>query len=119
MISLSCDDSFWSIDEGAITGRITPEHFRGRAGFAMPVQAAELAVRRALGEWRVPALRLAARPVTEGDTWRVRFEVDHATQEVTMTRTMGPPTRLTCAALRDNPVPAYTPGPVRPVAAYS
>jgi hypothetical protein len=103
------------VADAHLAGMITSEHFRGRAGFPMPVQAAELAVRRALGEWRVPALRLAGRPVTAGETWRVRFEVERATHEVTVTRTMGPATRLTCSALRDNPVPTYTPGSVTEV----
>lgn len=103
------------VADAHLAGLVTPEYFRGRAGFSMPVQAAELAVRRALGEWRVPALRLAGRPVTASESWRVRFEVDHATHEVTVTRTMGLGTRLTCSALRDNPVPTYTPGPVTEV----
>jgi len=60
-----------AIADAHLDGRITPDHLRGRAAFTMPVQAAELAVRRALDVWEVDALRL--------DSWaggRARFESD-------------------------------------------
>jgi hypothetical protein len=80
----------------------------------MPVQAAELAVRRALDVWEVEALRL--------DSWaggRARFEVDGDMYEVLVTRTLGDAHRLTCSSHHADAVPSYTTGPVQHVAAYS
>ena len=82
-----------AIADAHLAGRITPDHLRGRAAFAMPVQAAELAVRRALDVWEVDALRL--------DSWaggRARFEVDGDLHEVLVTRTLGEAHRLTCSS---------------------
>ena len=65
------------IADAHLDGRITPDHLRGRAAFTMPVQAAELAVRRALDVWEVDALRL--------DSWaggRARFALDGDLHEV-------------------------------------
>ncbi|MGI9155496.1 MAG: sucrase ferredoxin, partial [Marmoricola sp.] len=106
-----------AIAEAHLAGRITPELLRGRSGYAMPVQVAELAVRRELDEWRIDALRLAVRPVrTDGD-WTVRFQVTGgAVREVTVHPSTSPELhRLTCSATRDNPVPSYDAGPVRAV----
>jgi hypothetical protein len=64
--------------------------------------------------WEVDGLRL--------DSWvggRARFEVDGDLHEVLVTRTLGGAHRLTCSSQHDDPVPSYTTGPVRRVAAYS
>ena len=42
-------------------GELDLDHLRGRSGYAMPVQAAEIALRRELGETRDDALRLTRR----------------------------------------------------------
>ena len=110
-------DTVAALAEAHLSGRITPDHLRGRAGFSMPVQAAELAVRRELDEWRIDALRLEARPEADGDDWRARFLVDgRSVHEVTMHRsTSRVRHQLTCSASVDNPVPSYDAGPVRRV----
>jgi len=80
----------------------------------MPVQAAELAVRRALDVWEVDALRL--------DSWaggRARFALDGDLHEVLVTRRLGDAHRLTCSSHHGDPVPSYTTGPVQHVAASS
>ncbi len=90
-----------------LAGRITPEHFRGRAAWPMPVQAAELAVRRELDVWEIDALRL--------DGWtggRARFEVAGDVHEVTVSRTLGDAHRLTCSSQHDDPVPTHETGEV-------
>jgi hypothetical protein len=106
-----------ALAETHLAGRITPEHLRGRSGYPMPVQVAELAVRRELDEWRIDALRLAARPEQHGDDWTVRFETtDGARSEVTVHRSIGQAKhRLTCSAGIDSPIPSYDAGPVRVV----
>lgn len=98
-----------------LAGRISPQHFRGRAGHPMPIQAAELAVRRARDDWDIGSLSLAGRPEHDGETWRVGFRTsDGSVHGVTVTRVLGEQgQRLTCSALRDNPVPSYRAGPVR------
>ena len=45
-------------------GQLDLDHLRGRSGYAMPVQAAEIALRRELGETRDDALRLTRRSAT-------------------------------------------------------
>ncbi len=103
-----------AIADAHLDGRITPDHLRGRAAFTMPVQAAELAVRRALDVWEVDALRL--------DSWaggRARFAVDGDLHEVLVTRRLGDAHRLTCSSHHGDPVPSYTTGPVQHVAASS
>ena len=44
-----------------VSGELDLDHFRGRSGFPTPVQAAEIALRRRLGETREGALRLDSR----------------------------------------------------------
>ncbi len=100
-----------------LAGRIAPEHLRGRAGYAMPVQVAELAVRRELDEWGIDALRLTVRPERTGSDWTVRFAAPGGTiREVSVSLSLSPePHRLTCSSTGDNPVPSYAAGPVREV----
>lgn len=101
-----------------LAGRISPDHLRGRSGFPMPVQVAELAVRRELDEWRIDALRLSVRPEATRDGWRTRFvAADGGLHEVTVHRTTSPETHhLTCSARTPDPVPSYVVGRVRAVA---
>jgi hypothetical protein len=108
-------DTVASVAEAHLAGRITPDHLRGRSGFPMPVQVAELAVRRELDEWRIGALRLAGRPERSGDGLRTRFvTVDGTVHEVDVHRSSSAAThQLTCSATMDNPIPSYDAGPVR------
>lgn len=95
-------------------GEVHLDLLRGRSSYPMPVQYAEVALRRHLGELRVDALRLAGRrregarttaTFAHGDgAWRVCVRTEHAE-----------PARLTCSALRDNPRPVHVVEEIVPV----
>jgi len=88
-------------------GQLDLDHLRGRSGFPMPVQAAEVALRRELGETRTDALTLLDRRSTDTDT-DVRFGVGGASYLVTVRTSAGTDLhRLTCRATRENPIPSY------------
>lgn len=96
-----------AVARGHAAGELDLEHLRGRSGFAMPVQAAELALRRQLGETRDAAVRLVSRTL-EGDLTVAVFTVASVEWEVTVRTTLGDdPVQLTCRAVRDNPVPRH------------
>jgi hypothetical protein len=78
----------------------------------MPVQFAEIALRRELAETREGALRLVSRRVSRdpegGDVTTVVFDVAGAAWEVRVRSAPGPDLwQLTCKATRDNPIPRY------------
>ncbi len=85
-------------------GRLWPALLRGRSGFALPVQAAEVALRRELQETRVDSVVLVGTRAGEDGT-TVLLDVDGDGYEVVVRRRAGEPCRLTCRAARDN-VPA-------------
>jgi hypothetical protein len=90
-----------------LTGHLDLDHLRGRSSYATPVQAAEVALRRRLGETRLDALRLLGQR-RDGDTREVSFDVGGTAWEVTVRTVPGDERhRLTCRALRDNPVPRH------------
>jgi hypothetical protein len=90
-----------------LAGQLDLDHLRGRSGFPMPVQAAEIALRRQLGETRIDALELRSRRRTD-DGLHVVFAVGATEWQLTVrTHTDGAPSRLTCNALRDNPIPRH------------
>ena len=57
-----------------LAGQVDLDHLRGRSGWAMPVQHAEVALRRELGETRLDAVRLV-RTRVDGSTTRAVFRV--------------------------------------------
>ncbi|MFC6287311.1 sucrase ferredoxin [Nocardioides sp. GCM10027113] len=93
---------------GALSsGQLELDHLRGRSGWAMPVQYAEIALRRELGETRADALRLVARKAEDGVTDAV-FAVGAQQYAVRVRTTRGPDTaQLTCRAERENPLPCH------------
>jgi hypothetical protein len=92
---------------GHAAGELDLEHLRGRSSYAMPVQFAEIALRRQLGETRDDAVRLVSRRVEDGvtdavfavggDRWAVRVRTAPGAELL----------QLTCKATRDNPVPLH------------
>jgi (2Fe-2S) ferredoxin len=92
-----------------LSGELDLDHLRGRASHPMPVQAAEVFLRRELGVTRERDVALLGRPGTAGDITAARFAVAGATYAVRVRTTRDPATatRLTCKAHRDNPVPAH------------
>jgi hypothetical protein len=68
----------------------------------MPVQAAEVELRRALGHTRLDGIRLLHRRA-EGDLRVVDLEADGRPHTVTLRRTEGEAVLLTCHARRAEP----------------
>jgi len=91
---------------GHEAGQLDLDHLRGRSGYAMPVQAAEIALRRELAETRDAALRLTGRE-RSADTTTAVFDVAGAAWEVRVRTSPGEQTRLTCQATRENPIPVH------------
>ncbi len=90
-----------------LTGHVDLDHLRGRSAYAMPVQAAEVALRQRLGETRLDAVRLLGQR-RDGDIREVSFRVGGVDWLVTVRTTQGDDRHLlTCRALRGNPVPVH------------
>jgi hypothetical protein len=85
-------------------GEVDLDHLRGRCGLSTALQAAEVALRRYTDERRLDAVRFLSREVRDGRTEAV-FTVDERRYAVTVVSSPQPELhRLTCSALRDNPV---------------
>ena len=85
-------------------GELDLDHLRGRSGLATPLQAAEAALRRHVDERRLSAVRFLSREVRDDRTEAV-FDIDGRQYAVAVTTTRGPDLhKLTCHALRENPV---------------
>ena len=87
-------------------GHLELDHLRGRSGYAMPVQAAEIALRRELGETRNDAVRLTHRS-RDGAATEAVFAVGGSSWAVLVQTTASETTRLTCQASRENAIPAH------------
>jgi len=85
-----------------LSGRLALDHLRGRTGWPMAVQAAEIALRRHLGETRLDSVRARDRHVT-GEVTTVTFDVEGSRHVVAVRTTRSEPTMLTCRARRENP----------------
>jgi hypothetical protein len=90
-------------------GELDLDHLRGRSGLATPLQAAEAALRRYVDERRLGAVRFVSRQVDAGRTdarqTAALFDVAGRRYAVAVTSTRGEDLqRLTCKALRENPV---------------
>lgn len=85
-------------------GRLALDHLRGRSFWPMPIQAAEIALRRARGDDSLAPYPLLARSGPTG-LRRYTFEVPGTGEEITVQvrREEGEPTDLTCQATRQNP----------------
>ncbi len=84
------------------SGHLDLDHLRGRSCWPMPVQAAEVELRRALGHTRLGGIRLMGRRA-EGDLRVVELEADGAAHTVTVRRRESEPVLLTCQARRAQP----------------
>jgi hypothetical protein len=88
------------------SGRLDLGRLRGRSSYPMPVQYAEIALRRQLGEDRLDAVRLVRR-----DGWTSVFahrdETGSREWAVTVSRRTQGEGQLTCALERLSPVPVY------------
>lgn len=87
-------------------GRLALDHLRGRSDLAMPVQAADIAVRRRLDLTGLDDVRpTSAR--SDGDVTSVSLAAAGREVTVRVRRILEPAQQLTCGALRDNPVPRF------------
>jgi len=90
-----------------LSGQLDLDHLRGRSSYPMPVQAAEVALRRQLGETRLDAVRLVGQR-RAGEVREVELEVGGSVWTVTVRSVDGPERfTLTCRAQRANPVPQH------------
>lgn len=95
------------VSAGHLSGELDLDHLRGRSGHPMPVQAAEIALRRRLGETRLDALTLGSCR-RDGPETRAVFTVGGSDWEVSIrTGSDGERHPLTCRALRDHPIPRH------------
>ncbi len=97
----------------ALTGHLDLDHFRGRSSHAMPVQAAEIALRRRLQETRDAALTFLG-ATSVGDVVRAGFAVAGAKYEVTVRTSPGAAAQLTCRAVRESAPPVHEVVEIRP-----
>ncbi|MEZ0580911.1 sucrase ferredoxin [Nocardioides sp. MH1] len=91
-----------------LSGELDLDRLRGRSSYRMSVQAAEHVLRTRLGATRIDDVALTGCTV-DGELTTARFAIGAASYEVRV-RTIVDPTsaaRLTCQALRDNPVPRH------------
>ena len=92
---------------GHLAGHLDLDRLRGRSGFGFSVQAAEVALRREVGETRADAVRLVSASRSGADT-SVRLDVDGTAYDVLVRRTdSGQQHQLTCKARRLDPIPVY------------
>ena len=99
-------DAALAVVDAASEGRVSLDHLRGRSDVSMPVQAAEIHVRRLLDLRGLDDVHpTAAR--TQGDLTTVTLDAGDRTVRVEVRRVLEAAQRLTCGALRDNPVPRY------------
>ena len=91
-----------------LAGELDLDHLRGRSSYPMPVQAAEVALRRELGATRERDVTVVGQ-ARDGELTTATLRVAGATYDVVVRTSTDPATatRLTCKALRDNPVPRH------------
>lgn len=100
-------ESAVAIARARIAGDVELEHLRGRSCYPMPVQAAEIALRRQLDLTSPGGLRLAARAQNgeaaseEGLVTDTTFVHDGQAYAVRVRTTHSDPVTLTCRAVRD------------------
>lgn len=90
-----------------LAGHLDLDHLRGRSGWAMPVQAAEIALRRQLEESAIDAVGLVSRHV-DGPVTRVEMEMAGRRWAVEVHSSTGPEAaRLTCGAAGESRLPRH------------
>jgi hypothetical protein len=88
-------------------GELDLDRFRGRATLPMPAQFAEVALRRQEGALGLDAVTPLGTRRLDPTTLVASFGLGGATYDVTVRTTPRTPARLTCHAVRDNPVPRH------------
>ena len=88
-------------------GEVLLDRLRGRSAYPMPLQRAEIQVRRTTGALGLDAVRLLEHHRAD-DVTRAVFEVAGERHEVRVRTSHDEPRRLTCAAARLNPPLRHT-----------
>lgn len=83
-------------------GELDLDHLRGRSGYATPLQAAEIALRRWTDERRLDGVRFVSRRSQDGRTDAVLAVEDREYAVTVLTSRAPEPTTLTCRATRDS-----------------
>jgi (2Fe-2S) ferredoxin len=89
-----------------LSGRLDVEHLRGRSSYPFSVQAAEIYLRRHLGDTRIEPFELAEHTRRGTDTTAV-FRVDGGAWEVRVHADLGDARQLTCRAAALSLGPAH------------
>lgn len=87
-------------------GHLDLTHLRGRSDLSMPMQAAEIEVRRRLGLTGLDDVSPTA-ATTDGDVTTVTLNAGGRRVRAHVRRVLSEPQRLTCAATRDSAVPRF------------
>jgi hypothetical protein len=99
-------DSAVAMAERHVAGELDFDHLRGPSYAPMPVQYAEVALRRELDEPGLGAVRPTGWSAGDGVT-TARFATPRGPYVVRVRTIPGPPCRLTCQAGRDNAPPNH------------
>jgi hypothetical protein len=94
-----------AVTGAALDGRIALDHLRGRTIYAEPVQAAEILLRREIGDDTIRAFELQGGEQVAEQRWKVVFRKDKTVHEVIVRRAEGPETvHISCGDEKANPV---------------
>ena len=93
-------ESAVAVARARMRGELELDHLRGRTGFPMPVQAAEIALRRHLGLTTPQPPRLVER-MAEGDVTTATLELGGGRYAVRVRTTKSDAVHLTCRAARE------------------
>jgi hypothetical protein len=101
-------ESALAVADATAAGEVLLDHLRGRSDLPMGAQAADAAIRRALGVTGLDDV-LARSVRVEGDLTTARFDVaGHGAREVVVRRVLDETThQLTCSARRESAVPRH------------
>lgn len=95
-----------AVAQARLDGELELDHLRGRTGYPMPVQAADIALRRELGRLDPSGPRLVARTVdrtAEGEVTSATFADGDELYAVSVRTTATEPVALTCRAGQPQP----------------
>lgn len=94
------------IAQATLAGDLVPGLLRGRAAYAGPVQAAEIALLERLGLAGADALDLVSARET-GEVTEVAFRQDGRRHELVVTGLVGPSVRHSCVDVAEKPTTSY------------
>lgn len=99
-------ESAQDVAAATVRGEVLLDHLRGRSDLPMPVQAADIDVRRRLGLTGFDEVHVVSARTT-GDVTTVALEAAGEPLEVRVRRVLGAAQALTCRAARPSPVTSF------------